>query len=183
MKQFPVLKTERLVLREIILKDATAIFKIFADPHVTRYYDVETFTEPQQAREYIQRVRERWEQEQAIRWGITNQQSERVMGTCGFNGWNFYNRSASLGYDLATEYWGRGIMTEALHAVIYYGFEVMELNRIQALAFPANTASIRVLEKLGFQSEGLLRECTFWHNKFQDLRCFSLLRRDWSALP
>jgi ribosomal-protein-alanine N-acetyltransferase len=86
-----------------------------------------------------------------------------------------------MGYDLAAPHRRQGIMTEAMEAAIDYGFGSMGLNRIEALVDPGNTASIRLLLRLGFSQEGVLREYTHFRGKFVDDVCFSLLRREWRA--
>jgi len=70
-------------------------------------------------------------------------------------------------------------MTEALTEVLLFGFKEMKLNRIQAITFPENLGSVRVLEKLGFQKEGTLREWGYFKGRYQDVYCYSLLRREW----
>ncbi|NIW38715.1 MAG: GNAT family N-acetyltransferase, partial [Gemmatimonadetes bacterium] len=87
-------------------------------------------------------------------------------------------RQAEIGYDLAHRHWGRGLMTEALRPMLRFGFEEMDLHRIEAGVTVGNEASARVLEKLGFREEGLLRRGGYWKGAYHDLRGFGLLRRD-----
>lgn len=177
MKTFPVLETERLILRRITAEDEADLFAIFSNPEVTRYYDLDTFTDRAQARELIGRHQIQFEKEASIRWGITRKDSPRLIGTGGF-GWQRWNFSAILGYELAQKFWNQGIMTEAIRAMTGYAFTVMGMNRIQSTTEIENVASMRVLQKAGFQEEGILREWGFWKGAFRDARCFSLLRRD-----
>lgn len=178
MKTFPVLETERLILRRITSEDEAEIFAIFSNPEVTRYYDLDTFTEQAQAGEIIKRHQAQFEKDGGIRWAITRKGSPRLIGTGGM-GWQRWNFSAMLGYELAQEYWNQGMMTEAIRAMAGYAFADMGMNRIQATTEMENAASMRVLRKVGFQEEGVLREWGFWKGSFRDVRCFSLLRRDW----
>jgi [ribosomal protein S5]-alanine N-acetyltransferase len=174
---FPRLETQRLKLRQMVATDADAVFRIFADEAVTRYYDLETFTHAEQAHQLIARQTERFEQEIGIRWGITQKGHDVVIGTCGYM---FHRPSlrAELGYDLARPYWRQGIMTEALKAIVDYGFERLDLHRLQALVLPGNIASERLLHKLGFQEEGVLRSYAYFKGAFHDLRCFSRLKQE-----
>ncbi|MCI0398439.1 MAG: GNAT family N-acetyltransferase [Chloroflexi bacterium] len=176
---FPILETPRLRLRPMVPADVEAVFGIFADDEVTRFYDLETFTSREQAAALIARQAERFGQGQAIRWGITRREEDVVIGTCGVF-LSRHNWQGELGYDLARPYWRQGIMAEALAAVIGYGFQTLLLNRFQALVIPGNTASEELLRKLGFQEEGILREYAFFKGRFYDLRCFSLLKREWA---
>ena len=174
---FPILETVNLRLRELIPSDAENVLRIFADDEVTRFYDFETFTSLGQAADLIAKQATRFEKGEAIRWGITQKANDVVIGTVGLViSWS--NAIGGLGYDLARPYWRRGIMTEALKVVISYSFQSVNLNRLQALVMPGNVASMKLLEKLGFVDEGLLREYAFFKGRYQNLHCFSILRRE-----
>jgi ribosomal-protein-alanine N-acetyltransferase len=180
LETFPRLDTPRLMLRQMQPADAEAVRRLFGDPAVTRYYDLDTLTDVQQALALIQRQNERFERREGLRWGLTLKQGRRrdqVIGTCGYR---FVPASAQgeLGYDLARPHWRQGLMTEALRAVIRFGFQELRLNRIQALVMLGNKASVGLLDKLGFKEEGVLREYVYFKSAFHDLRCFSLLRRE-----
>lgn len=177
---FPVLETPRLVLRELRADDADAIYALFSDPAVTRYHDLDTFTAAAQAHEFIARMRQRFANRAGIRWGIVRE-NDMVIGTGGFNRWNIHDRFAHLGYDLAQAAWGQGIMTEAIGAMIRFGFDGLDLNRIEAETMLDNVASMRVLAKCGFREEGVLRQRYFWKGAFHDMRMFSLLRREYDG--
>lgn len=176
----PRIETERLVLRALRESDADAVFRVFRDPDVTRHYDLHTFTTLDQARSLIAFFAGRFRARQGIRWGVTLRGEDVVVGTCGFNAWERHLGAAPIGYDLAREHWGRGIATEAVGAILGFGFETMALNRIEALVVPGNVGSERLLAKLGFEREGLLREKGHWGGRHHDLQMFALLRRDWA---
>lgn len=178
LEAFPQLETERLLLRQMTPRDARAVYRIFADEEVTRCYDLPTFQDIRQARQLIERQAERFEIGTGIRWGIARRQDNVVIGTCGFHLSQDPHR-AEIGYDLARPFWGQGFMTEALRAVLAYGFESLGLNRVEALVMPGNEASRRLLARLGFVAEGTLREYAFFKGSFHDLICFSLLKRDY----
>lgn len=112
-------------------------------------------------------------------WGIEIKAEGRLIGTCGYCKWDKQHRHAEIGYDLWTEYWGQGLMPEALQALIRYGFEEMNLNRVEATTHTENQRSQRVLTKLGFQKEGLLREYYCRDGIYNDQVQFSLLRNEW----
>ena len=114
-----------------------------------------------------------------MRWAVTlKEDTERLIGTAGFNVWHTWNNSAEIGYDLARAHWGRGLMVEALEPIIDFGFTRMALNRIEADATVGNHASSRVLEKLGFHREGLLRQRGYWKGSYHDVWLYSLLTND-----
>ena len=117
-----------------------------------------------------------------IRWAICRPEApEELLGTCGFNLWVQNSARAVLGFDLARANWRQGIMSEALGLLLDYGFQQMELNRVEAVVFRDNDASCRLLAKLGFAREGLLREYEYLHGRLQDMYMYSLLRRDREA--
>jgi ribosomal-protein-alanine N-acetyltransferase len=178
----PVLKTQMLELDEISLDDRASIFEIFSNEEVVKYYDVDAFTDVKHAEELIRLFMARIEQSLGIRWAIRLKGEQKCIGTCGFNSWSKPMRSATIGYDLNREYWGQGIMSEALAPVIQYAFDGLlpcgYINRIQADTVPGNIASEKVLRKLGFKEEGLRRQSGYWKNAFHDLKCFGLLKSD-----
>ena len=177
--RFPILETSNLLLRELDLEDVDDVFAIFSDPDVTRYYDLDVFVDRQQAEELVQRFRSRYEHGIGLRWAIAEKATpETVIGTCGYNLWVRASARAVLGFDLARSHWRRGIMTEALRHVLSFGFECMDLNRVEAVVFDRNEASSGLLQKLGFLNEGVLREYEFIKDDFVDVHMFSLLRRD-----
>ena len=176
-RRFPRLETERLLLRKIVPGDAAALYAIFSDDEVTRYYDLGTMTDPADAETMVRRLAARTKHGQAIRWGIVRKQDRAFVGTCGFH-FQAAGFKAEIGYDLGREHWHQGYMSEALQAMLAYGFEKLELNRIEALVMPGNEASAVLLRKLGFSEEGVLREYAFFKGRYHDLRFFSLLRSE-----
>ncbi|UFP96222.1 GNAT family N-acetyltransferase [Gloeobacter morelensis] len=178
---FPALKTERLLLREVVPGDAQAIFALRSDYEVTRYNIGRAYTGLEQARSLIEDIAAGYATGSELRWGITLVGQERVIGMAGFNYWSSRDRRASIGFDLAREFWGKGIMAEALQAILRFGFESMALNRIEADTSAANAASIRLLSRLGFRLEGCQREQYFEAGRFHDLLIFALLCREFGA--
>ena len=176
---FPELETPRLVLRELQPEDAEAAFEFYSDAEVVRYYD-SPLTELEQARQEIANHRRRFEAGEAIRWGIVVKGEGRVAGTCGYFARDTACRHATLSYVLAGRHWHQGLMTEALAAVIRFGFERYGLHRIEAYVAVPNRASLRLLHKLGFREEGRLRERFFVDGRFHDETMLSLLEGDFA---
>lgn len=183
---FPHLTTNRFELKEIKPSDSKAIFDIFSNPEVVKYYDLAPFTHISQAENLIQFFRKRFDNGTGIRWGIFYHGDNQCLGTCGFNSWDKNMRSASLGYDLNKNYWRQGIASEALQTIIGNAFNDEEpfgiINRIQADTIPGNVASEKVLLKLGFVEEGLRRQSGYWKNQYHDLKCFGLLKEEYNFI-
>lgn len=103
----------------------------------------------------------------------------KVIGSIGiFRQGNIHRQTAELGYYIAEEYWGRGIMTEAVKQICRYVFDKSDIIRIYAEPFAYNTASCRVLEKAGFQYEGTLRNNAVKNGEMIDMKMYSLLRTE-----
>jgi [ribosomal protein S5]-alanine N-acetyltransferase len=176
---FPVLETERLVLREITPDDAEDVFRIYSDPQVMRYWGAAPMGSIDEARRKIDGVARAFREHEGIRWAITHKGSDRLIGSCGH--WRLIKQHlrSEIGYELAPEQWGQGIMPEAVGAIVRFGFERMGLHSIEAQIEPNNQGSRRVLEKLGFVQEGYFRENFYFDGTFTDTAVFSLLKADW----
>ena len=152
MDQFPVLKTERLVLREFRDTDAQAVFEIFSQERVTRYLNTDVMHSVEQAAKKVSGRMNLFKSGQGVRWGITLAgQEDTIIGSCGcyFLNWHWF--SCEIGYELDPRYWHRGLMAEALTAMIDFGYGeyfFFPLNRIQALTCLKSAASIGLLKKL-----------------------------------
>ncbi|PWV94498.1 ribosomal-protein-alanine N-acetyltransferase [Paenibacillus cellulosilyticus] len=181
MNDFPKLATNRLVLRQLRNEDAGDVFHYFAQDEVTQYYDLASFTEQRQAEELIEQWNDRFRRSEGIRWGITLMGEDRIIGTCGFHSWSKEHNKSEIGYELAPEYWRQGLMSEALAAVIAYGFEELKLNRIEALIDPDNISSRKLLVKSGLREEGLLRDYYFEKGQYVDAVMFSILHKEYTT--
>jgi ribosomal-protein-alanine N-acetyltransferase len=173
---FPALETARLLLRELNAGDGQALFAVFADDEVTRFYNVDTMDDVAPAQTIIARMRSRYTERVGIRWAIVDKADGRLIGTIGFNAIDASDHRAVVGYELARRAWGRGFATEALSRVVQYGHAKIGLNRIEAAVMKGNEASVRVLRKVGFEEEGILRAYGYWKAEYHDLRIFSILR-------
>jgi len=108
-----------------------------------------------------------------IRWGIAPKNQTEIIGTLGYNK-IYTNHKGRIGYDLQYKHWGKGIMTEVLEAIIHYGFDKLKLNRIEAEVMQGNIGSEKLLTKLQFQKEGILKEWMHLNDNFYDITIFSL---------
>jgi [ribosomal protein S5]-alanine N-acetyltransferase len=176
-----VLRTERMVLRQITESDGEGLFGIFADDEVTEFYGWDTFTGVEQGHELAARTADLFRRGQATRWGLLLPASPHIVGTCGFTRWDQDNRFAVLGYDLARPYWRRGLMSEAVEAVLRLGFEQMGLHRVEATVMAGNIASAALLGRAGFGREGVLRERVLKRGAFRDMWMFGITEADWAA--
>jgi ribosomal-protein-alanine N-acetyltransferase len=172
-----MLRTERLALIEITTEDVTEIFDIFSNDKVTRFYDFDSFKSKDEALKIIKLFQKRFKNGIEIRWGITLKNTKKIIGTIGFNNFQ-YNMIGKLGYDLNESYWNRGIITEALKIITEFGFKTLHIHRIEAEVIPENIASSIVLERNGYTKEGVMRDKGFWKNKHHTLILYSKLSTD-----
>jgi len=183
MNDFPIQKTERLLLREFRPTDAAAVFDSLSQEAATKYINRGPMQSLEEAEKLVEVRASLFERGIGIRWAITLRENpDYLIGSCGYYKMDQGNHSVETGYDLHPTFWRQGLMTEALTAVINFAYSdqfFFYLNRIQALTYVDNQASIGLLMKLGFREEGLRREAGYWENQYHDLRSFSLLQRDW----
>jgi ribosomal-protein-alanine N-acetyltransferase len=178
---FPVLETDRFTLRALTLDDTADVFRMMSDARVTRYFGMLPMTSPEQAAQRIQAIQTAFRDQAGVRWAIASRPDGQLIGTCGF--WRLIKEHfrAEIGYELAPEWWGRGVMTEAVGAALTFGFARMNLHSVEAQIHPANIGSRRVLEKLGFVEEGYFHENYYdpVEARFTDTAVFSLLKAAW----
>jgi ribosomal-protein-alanine N-acetyltransferase len=178
---FPRLETPRLILREMTLGDLEFYFHHFNLQQIAEGTCFPGPTTLEAAKEELERYCiNPFHEHRGIRWGIVLKEEGDLIGTLGFYDWNKAERKAEIGYDLKPTYWGVGIMTEALHTVLHFCFETMGINRVQAIIPVENHRSKKLVRRLGFTQEGVLRQNSFFLGTFRDDACFSLLREEWS---
>jgi len=172
---FPLLHTERLTLRPINAQDAEEILFLRSDPEVMKYIDKAPLQSAGEALLLIEKFETLRKAGEGINWGISTGDDEKLIGTICF--WNLQpeHYRAEIGYTLHPASQGRGIMQEALNAVLSYGFRTMMLHSVEAHVNPGNAASIRLLEKNGFVREGYFRENFYWDGRFLDTGVYSLI--------
>jgi hypothetical protein len=178
--RLPVISTDRLTLREMTSADTDALFEIYSDPEVMRYWSSPPLRERSEAEALLQRIQQSVHDGNACAWGIERTSDNRFMGTCTIHHIDSGNRRAEIGYALGSAYQKQGYMREALTAVFDYAFHVMNLHRMEADIDPRNTASARILERLGFQKEGYLRERWIVNGEISDSTLYGLLTKEWS---
>jgi ribosomal-protein-alanine N-acetyltransferase len=156
---FPSLETERLRLREPLPSDAAAIFEFRSDARVQQY-NADPISSLPDAEALIERTRTMFQWQTGIPWVVELKQETKVIGLVGFSEWSRKTGHANIGYDFAFEYWGKGLASEAVRAIIKYGFSVIALQRIEAETSKENLPSIKLLKKLGFEHGGISFDLT-----------------------
>lgn len=172
---FPELTTQRCTLRQVTYNDLDEILFLRSDNHVMRYIDKARATTLEEAKGWVIAIDVALEQSSGITWGICLKGEKKIIGTIGL--WRIIKEHyrAEIGYSLHPAYWGKGLMTELMAAVLPYGFKHLKLHSIEANVNPANTASINLLKKHGFIQEGYFKENFYFNGQFLDSAIFSLL--------
>jgi RimJ/RimL family protein N-acetyltransferase len=159
--------------------DVDAIYDVFSDPRVMRYWSSGPLANREAAAAMQREIAQNNLNDTAWKWGLALRDTNTVIGTVTLFNLSLSKGRAEIGYAMGSAHWGRGYMNEALKALIVHAFDVMDFRRLEADVDPRNTASIRTLERLGFQREGFLRER--WHvgGELQDAFFYGLLKREW----
>ena len=181
---FPTLATPRLQLREIGPPDALALFEIHGNAEAMKWFGADPVADLAGAMRLVE-VFASWrlQANPGTRWGLQRHGTSTLIGSCGLFGWNRNWRKCTLGYELLPAAQGQGLMFEALCTVLNWGFECMQLNRVEALIHPQNAPSLKLVERLGFVEEGRLREVARWSGRQHDMLQVALLRREWRHAP
>ncbi len=177
----PTLETERLILRKIMVSDAEDMYEYSRDANVTKYLTWSPHSDKYYTLDYIKFVQKKYKTGDFRDWAVVDKATGKMIGTCGFTSVDLHNRRAEIGYVYNPEFWGRGIAAEALGRVMEFGFSRLELNRIEGRFMVENTASKRVMEKVGMTFEGIHRESLYVKEKYRDVGVCAILRDEYKA--
>ncbi len=168
--------TGRLLLRPFTPEDADDYHRqVFSDPEVMQYLPGGKPQPKEKTQGWVNYIIEHWERHNFGPWALVYKEDQALIGECGLN--VIPNTTdVEVLYDLGKAYWGRGLATEASLASLWYGFEKLGLGEIIAIAFPENAASLRVLDKIGMQPQGLTDK---YYNL--TLMCYTLRREDFQG--
>jgi ribosomal-protein-alanine N-acetyltransferase len=173
--------TPRLLLRPLRDADAPALHALFADPEVVRYWKSGPWPSREEALRAIRDDPDAMRAGSRLRLGVVRLADDALVGACMLFHLEWPSRRAELAYALAPSAWGRGYAGEAVGALLRHAFDTLALRRIEADADPRNTASARLLERLGFVREGLLRERWLLPDGPSDGVVYGLLRSEWAG--
>ena len=183
LSTIPSLSTARLQLRRFAMEDLDDVYGYIGDPEVTRYLIVETQTRAQTRAWLEQRLAE-YQKSSTMTWwpwAIVLRSENKVIGGCALRNLDTAAGRIEIAYALAQRCWRRGLMSEALSALVEFCFARLHLYRVEAIVMPENVASCRMLEKLGFQREGVLRHRDYLKGAHHDMAMYALLREEWRA--
>ena len=166
---FTTTETGRQRMSPICMEDRNSVFEIFSNEILMKPYGMFPIEDIEKASEFTQRLIEDRE------FAIVLKDENKVIGTLGFVDYNKYNSRAEIAFEMMEDYWNKGLMSEAVSVLLNIGFVDLNLNRIEAFIYPSNLASQRLVEKLGFQKEGLLKKRSFQRGKYRDMIIYGLV--------
>ncbi len=178
-KDFPTIETDRLFIRKLTMEDAEDMFDYASNDEVTKYVSWDTHRTIKDTKNFLSYVMDQYCQAKVAPLGVELKETGKLIGTVDFVWWKPDHRTAEIGYVISHRYWGKGICTEAAKALIDFGFNQMNLVRIQARCFVENIASAKVMEKCGMKYEGTLRKDLFSKGKHWDIKMYSILRDEY----
>jgi len=177
--ELPRLETKRTVLRQPRRDDVPALFSIFGDPQVVRYWSTTAMRHVAEAEELLREIGDLFRRRSLFQWGIARRDDDRLVGTATLFRLDPVHRRCEIGFALGRDAWGRGLMTEALTTLFDFAFDSLALRRLEADVDPRNEPCLRLLERLGFRREGLLRERYYVGGEIQDSVLLGLLAAQW----
>jgi [ribosomal protein S5]-alanine N-acetyltransferase len=175
MQMFPVLVTERLILRKVEETDAAAVLKGYSDPRVNQHMSV-VYHSLEEVQVQLDWYNEIYNTGDGIWWAFSKKENPSVViGNGGLHQHKREHKCIELGYWILPEEQGRGYASEAIRSICQYAFTVLDIHRIEAIVEGENNASMQLLTKLGFTHEGVRKECEMKNGRYIDLHSFALL--------
>jgi RimJ/RimL family protein N-acetyltransferase len=175
------LRAAGLELRALTTADVPALFEIFGDPEVVRYWSVGPLESLAAAATLLHVIEAGFAERELFQWGITEPDTGQVIGTCTLHRIELAHRRCEIGFALRRDRWGQGRASAAVSAVLGFAFDTLGCHRVEADADPRNARSLALLERLGFEREGLLKERYHVAGEIQDALLLGLLRSRWLA--
>ena len=175
---FKNLETERLLLRRVSNDDVNEIMQLRGNPETMKYIPRPLVTNTDEALAHIKMINDKIDANEGINWAITIKGNPKLIGVIGHYRIQPENHRCEIGYMILPQYNGQGIVTEAVKAVLEYGFDDLQMHSIEGVIDPDNIASEKVLLKNGFVKEAHILENELWDGKFWDTVIYSLLKRN-----
>jgi RimJ/RimL family protein N-acetyltransferase len=177
-----ILSTKQLILREFVDDDWPAVLAYQRDPRYLRFYEADHRT-PEEVRSFVGRfiAQQNETPRQKYQLAIVLRAPEHLIGNVGIRIRTAGAHQADIGYEIDPQQWGHGYASEAAREIVRFGFEDLGLHRITAHCLAENTASARVLEKLGMQLEGRMRDSEHFKGRYWDTLHFAILEEEWWA--
>jgi ribosomal-protein-alanine N-acetyltransferase len=173
--EFPIIKTEKLLLRQFVDNDLENVFKGLSHPEIIKYYGV-SFQTLEATKEQMTFFADLEKKGTGIWWAVCSADNKIFYGAGGLSSLNKEHKKAEIGFWLISEFWGNGIMKEAMPLICNYGFDNLELHRIEGFVESENKNCKNAMAKLDFQHEGTMKECEIKNGKFISLDIYAKVK-------
>ncbi len=171
---FPVIETERLKLRMVTKADAEDLYELCHRPETSRFSMWSPHESLSQTKEFIAYQISLFRKRKCMFFAVEEKSTGRVIGTCSYVSIDTYYKKAEIGYSILSDLWNKGFATEVADALCGYAFDRIKVQRVYAKVLPQNTASARVLLKLGFELEGTLKKDFYYNGREDDVDIYGI---------
>jgi RimJ/RimL family protein N-acetyltransferase len=177
------LETERLILRDYVEDDWHDVLAYQSHPRSMEFYEWDERT-AEDAQKFVQMFLDQQQVKPRIKFqlAVTLKSDHRLIGSCGLRTDKSAATEGDIGFEISPELWGKGLATEAAQAIVRFGFDELKLHRVWSWCIAENVGSSKVLEKLGLQLEGRLREKDYFKGRWWDTLTYGILEHEWRAL-
>ncbi len=182
IQSIPKLHTENYRLREMREEDAEPLYEILSNPTTMRFITPHPVQSIEEMKEKIYTYLQQFKDEKEIPWVIEERSRDQVIGVFRLHKLHFWHQKAELGAIIHPNSQHKGVMKEVLDCILDYAFDELELNRIVGDIFSGNHASRKLLNRFGFQREGVLRQTDFDGKEFHDTEVFSILKSEYNKV-
>jgi ribosomal-protein-alanine N-acetyltransferase len=183
MSAFPIIETERFILREINDSDVEEVFEMRSNPELMKFIPRPINKIKEEALLHIHKIQRGFEENESLNWGITYKNEPKIIGIIGYVRMQPENFRAEIGYILNKLEHKKGVMREIVKPLMHFGFKHLNLHSIVAVVDPANQASIALLQANGFTKEAHFREDCYFDGQFLDSAHYSVLKSDFDFKP
>lgn len=174
---FPILNSERVILRQFKDTDLENVFKGLSNPKVIKYYGI-SFTTLEATKEQMTWFADHEKNGTGIWWAVCKIEDGTFIGAGGLNDLSKENKKAEIGFWLLPEYWGKGLMTETMPLIVNYAFKKLGLHRIEGFVETENKNCKSALKKLGFTLEGTMVDCDIKNGSYISVAIYSILNKE-----
>lgn len=175
---YPVMETERFIMRNLSIEDVDDIFEYYKDDEVTKYTQSEIHKNIEDTISTVEKLMSSNSNKRGIAWCIEHKADEKVIGNIGIFAISQSGHKAEIGFTVSRKYWGQGYGTEMIQNALKYAIETVGINRIEATCKKENIASSRAMEKAGMKYEGTLRDYSIKDGVYYDVKIYSMIRKD-----
>lgn len=176
ISELPAFETERLILRQLLIRDKNDMFEYSKNPEVTKYLLWKEHENAEFTAKYLKYLQPKYRRGECWEWAIVNKAENKMIGTVGFVSFDNEHNCAEVGYVISDKYWGNGYAPEALDRIISFGFGELYLNRIYARHIVGNENSGRVMQKCGMSFEGIQRKSMYIKEKYEDIAVYAIIK-------